>query len=220
MKRRQRTRFRKTRCNEPLTPPHDARPPRKLGTRRIACHPFTGERRADDEAERGDRRPKIIEEHPHQHRDDHADHGDGGVLALEVGLRAFLDGGGDFLHLGGAGRRAEHLAAGDEAVDHCKQAQADGNQCQVHNETNSPSPKRKRGPIEAPGPRGRAMAKARRRAAQPPRLRNSGRGAASVLEAEPVPVGDRLAVEEQRHEPARLDRADAGSGYGRFDVRG
>ena len=41
-------------------------------------------------------------------RDDHADDGDRGVLALEVGLRAFLDGGGDFLHLlvAGATRRA------------------------------------------------------------------------------------------------------------------
>jgi hypothetical protein len=46
-----------------------------------------------------------------------ADNGDGGVLPLQIGLRAFLDGGGDFLHSGIARRRTEHLAAGHEAVD-------------------------------------------------------------------------------------------------------
>ncbi len=39
------------------------------------------------------------EEIADQHGDDHADHGDGAVLATEIGLSAFLDGAGDFLHL-------------------------------------------------------------------------------------------------------------------------
>jgi hypothetical protein len=49
--------------------------------------------------------------------DDHADHGDGHVLPAQIGLSAFLDRGSDLLHLFIAGRCAEHLAAGDEAVD-------------------------------------------------------------------------------------------------------
>ena len=42
-------------------------------------------------------------------QDDHADDADGGVLAVQVGAGAFLDGGGDFLHAGGAGIGGEHL---------------------------------------------------------------------------------------------------------------
>src|SRR3546814_13221416 len=58
-------------------------------------------------------------------RDDHADDGDGGVLAAEIGLRAFLDGGGDVLHLLVARGRAQHLLACDETVDDGKQAARD-----------------------------------------------------------------------------------------------
>src|SRR3546814_18376330 len=58
-------------------------------------------------------------------RDDHADDGDGGVLAAEIGLRAFLDGGGDVLHLLVASGRAQHLLACDETVDDGTQAARD-----------------------------------------------------------------------------------------------
>ncbi len=74
---------------------------------------------ADDETDhRND-----AEEHAHEYGHADADDGDGGVLALEIGLRAFLDGGGDFLHSLIAGARIEHLAAGDEAVNHGEQSQ-------------------------------------------------------------------------------------------------
>jgi hypothetical protein len=36
--------------------------------------------------------------HQAEQQHDHADDGDGGVLARQIGLRAFADGGGDFLH--------------------------------------------------------------------------------------------------------------------------
>jgi hypothetical protein len=77
--------------------------------------------RADDEADhRND-----AERHAHQHGDDDADDGDGGVLALEIGLRAFLDGAGDFLHPLIARARAQDLLAGDEAIDNGQQSQPD-----------------------------------------------------------------------------------------------
>ena len=58
-------------------------------------------------------------------QDDHADDGDGGVLPVQVGAGAFLDGGGDLLHAGGAGIGGEHLAAGDQAVDQRQQTADD-----------------------------------------------------------------------------------------------
>ena len=42
-------------------------------------------------------------------QDHHADDGDGGVLAVQVGAGAFLHGGGDLLHAGGAGVGGEDL---------------------------------------------------------------------------------------------------------------
>src|SRR5258708_3130734 len=56
-------------------------------------------RRADEESER---------DLPAQHDegdddDDRSGNGDGGVLAVEIGSRAFLDGGGDLLHFLRAG---------------------------------------------------------------------------------------------------------------------
>ena len=48
-----------------------------------------------------------------------------GVLAVQVGAGAFLDGGGDLLHPGGAGIRRQHLSAGDEAVDQRQHAAGD-----------------------------------------------------------------------------------------------
>jgi hypothetical protein len=59
------------------------------------------------------------EEDPDQHRHDHAHDGDGGVLAAQIGLGAFLDGGGDVLHLFVAGRRGQHLTTCHDAIKHC-----------------------------------------------------------------------------------------------------
>jgi hypothetical protein len=53
-------------------------------------------------------------------------------LPLQVGLRAFLNGGGDFLHLCVPGVRAENLAAGDEAIDDGEQSQRDCDYYEVH----------------------------------------------------------------------------------------
>ncbi len=55
--------------------------------------------RADQEAD-GD---QPAEREAEDDEDHDADDGDGGVLAVEIGLRAFVDGGGDFLHARVAG---------------------------------------------------------------------------------------------------------------------
>jgi len=47
-------------------------------------------------------------------------------LPRQIGFRALLDGGGDILHAFVAGRGAEHLLAGHEAIDHGQQAAEDG----------------------------------------------------------------------------------------------
>ena len=52
--------------------------------------------RADREADRD----QPAERQADDEEDDDADHADGGVLALEIGLRAFAHGGGNFLHPG------------------------------------------------------------------------------------------------------------------------
>ena len=61
-------------------------------------------------------------EEDHHH---HAHHADGRVLAVEVGARAFLHRGGDFLHPGGAGIGRQHLAAGDQPVEQRQDAADD-----------------------------------------------------------------------------------------------
>ena len=43
---------------------------------------------------------------------------DGAVLPVEIGVRAFLDRGGDFLHARRAGVGRQHLAARHDAVEH------------------------------------------------------------------------------------------------------
>jgi hypothetical protein len=51
---------------------------------------------------------------------DDADDGDRGVLALQVGLRPFLNGGGDLLHPGVARRGAQQRQRLEHAVQHGK----------------------------------------------------------------------------------------------------
>jgi hypothetical protein len=67
----------------------------------------------------------------HDHGDDHADDGDGGILPAQIGLGALLDGRRDVLHLGVARRLTQHLAGGEGAIQHRDQAaeNGDGNGC-------------------------------------------------------------------------------------------
>jgi hypothetical protein len=66
----------------------------------------------------------AVEKDADQHGQHHADDGDGLVLARQVGRRARLDGGGDFLHAGVAGVFGQDPAAGPEAVGHGDQPAA------------------------------------------------------------------------------------------------
>ena len=52
-------------------------------------------------------------------------HGDGRVLAGEIGLRAFLNGGGDFLHAGVSRTRCEQRAGGQRSIHNGKGAASD-----------------------------------------------------------------------------------------------
>ena len=88
----------------------------------------TREHRADQEAD-GD---QPAEREAENEEDHHADHRNGGVLALEIGLRALAHGGGDFLHLGGAGIGAEHRHRRPDAVNDSEHATADDHPQCVH----------------------------------------------------------------------------------------
>ena len=72
------------------------------------------------------------EEEEDDRRDDHADDGDRHILAAEVGRGAFLDRGGDFDHARVAGRGAEHLLAGENAVKQRDDAAGDRDKNQIH----------------------------------------------------------------------------------------
>ena len=72
-----------------------------------------GQDGADGEADRDQR----SEQRPGDHEDDGADHRDVGVLALEIGLRAFGDRGGDLLHALVARVRFHHRLNGDDRVE-------------------------------------------------------------------------------------------------------
>jgi hypothetical protein len=61
-------------------------------------------------------RNPIAESEAEQHEQDAADNGDGGVLAVEVGLGALLNGRGDFLHACIAGGLAENPLDGNRPV--------------------------------------------------------------------------------------------------------
>ena len=75
---------------------------------------------------------KPAEEGEDDRGDDHADDGDGGVLAAEVGRGAFLDRAGHFDHALVAGRGAEHLLAGENAVKQRDDAAGNRDKDQIH----------------------------------------------------------------------------------------
>src|SRR5690606_5666029 len=80
-----------------------------------------GKHRADGEAARG--RPiKCEAEHCEEH---HADYGDRGILSVQIGLGASLDGGGDFLHALAAGRLFVDPAESEQSVEYGEYAGAD-----------------------------------------------------------------------------------------------
>ena len=86
------------------------------------------EQRADQEAD-GD---QPAERETEDDEDHHADHGDGGVLALEIGLRAFAHGLGNLLHLLAAGVGAQHRAGGPDAIEDREHATADDHPQCIH----------------------------------------------------------------------------------------
>ena len=77
------------------------------------------------------------EEQEDERGDDDADHRDGGVLAAEIGLRALLDRRRHRDHPLVPGRRAQHLEAGEDAIEHGDEAAADGDEHDGH-ETSFP----------------------------------------------------------------------------------
>ena len=71
--------------------------------------------RAQREADRGG--PAQAGNQAQHEEEHHADDADGAVLAVQVGLRAGLDGGGDLLHARVAGGQGQDGAACGDAID-------------------------------------------------------------------------------------------------------
>ena len=90
---------------------------------------------ADDKAKKGRKPAKVdekakkaelVEEDGDENGQDHADHGDGFVLAGQIGRGAGLDGCCDFLHPGVARVLRKNPAADPHAVDDGNQTASDG----------------------------------------------------------------------------------------------
>ena len=75
---------------------------------------------------------KAAEEIEDERGNDHADDGDGRVLALQISGGAFLDSAGDLDHALVALAGAKHLLAGENAVKDRDDAAGDRNEDQVH----------------------------------------------------------------------------------------
>ncbi len=93
-----------------------------VGAHRNVHADEAGDTRQDRPDHEADRRHDA-EEGEDQHRYRDADHADRRILAFQIGLCAFLDCAGDFLHSFVAGACAKHLAAGHEAVHDGQQSQ-------------------------------------------------------------------------------------------------
>jgi hypothetical protein len=109
---------------------------RRLGGADVGAHrdvhaDIAGDAREEGADHEADRFGEPEEEED-QHRHGDADHRDGGILAAEIGFRALLNGGGDIHHLFVAGRGGEHLAAGDDAVEHCGKSAGYGDEHDGH----------------------------------------------------------------------------------------
>ena len=166
-----------------------------------------GQDRADDEGDRAG----PVEEQSNQDRDDHADDPDRRVLPVEIGLRAFLDRAGDLLHPGVPCGRAEHLAAGDDAVENGQQAEEYRDDHEVHV---SPSPPFAAAPACMDGARADAplykpMPMAQEEGRRVHRLSPFGTVGIAMPVAEPRPGRRRRAVEQHGVRAGRADRPDA-----------
>ena len=105
-----------------LEPPiHGCRGGAHVGAHRDVHADVPGDARqdcADDEAD-GD---LHTERGAQDDGDDDADDADGGVLAIQIGVGAFLNGGGDLLHARVAGRLRDDAGDGEYAVENGKDA--------------------------------------------------------------------------------------------------
>ncbi len=106
-----------------------------IGSHRNQHAGITGRTRKHRTDQEADSR-QIAEKDKGKDKDDHADHGDGGVLALEVGRGPFLNRCGDFLHTRIA-RAGLHQTEGlEDAIQQAKYASRDGqHQSNIHNVT-------------------------------------------------------------------------------------
>jgi hypothetical protein len=98
--------------------------PRRFGGSHVGAHrnihaDVAGgarQHRADDEADSG----RCAKENPDGGGKDYADDANRGVLTVQVGLRAFLNGRGNFLHAVVARRLGQNPLAHDPAVGDCR----------------------------------------------------------------------------------------------------
>jgi hypothetical protein len=107
-------------------------PPRGLGGAHVGPHrhvhaDIAGRTRQNgaDQVADPDRHAEQQRQH---HEDDDADHRDGAILPVQIGLGAFLNGAGDLLHTLAAGIRGQHGPRGPDAVQTGQQAARDGKQ--------------------------------------------------------------------------------------------
>ena len=96
-----------------------------VGAHRDVHADVAGEAR-EDRAHREAAGGRPVEEHAEHDEQDDADDRDGGVLAVQVGARARLNGGGDFLHAGVAGGLLQYPLHGKCAVEDRENAGTDG----------------------------------------------------------------------------------------------
>ena len=95
-----------------------------VGAHRDVHADETGRAREDRTDQEADRHP--FAEQPGERDEKHdADHGNGDVLTLEIGLRAFGDRTGNLLHALVAGIALHHIAIGPDAVGYGKRTQYD-----------------------------------------------------------------------------------------------
>ena len=80
-------------------------------------HADEARRSGQDRADRKTDRDQPAEEIADDEEDHDADNGDGGVLPLQIGLRALAHRGGDLLHLLVAGVGRQHRARRPDGVD-------------------------------------------------------------------------------------------------------
>ncbi len=108
---------------------------RQAGARRLGrahvrpdrhVHADIAGRAGQDGADEKSDADRQVEEQRKDDEDHHADHGNGPVLAIEIGLRALLHSGGDLLHSLAAGGGGKNALRCHDAIDDRKHATGDG----------------------------------------------------------------------------------------------